>query len=82
MSTYELDKLLFEVQPPERWAEFKADPRAVVQRYRLTPEEAHAVLEVNATAMRRLGAQPYLLRFFTSRSGMSNAEFVRQLEEA
>jgi hypothetical protein len=82
MSRYELDKLLYEIQDPSRWEEFRSEPERVVGRYQLSPEERSAVVAVDATSLRRLGAQPYLLRFFTSRAGMSNDEFIRQIELA
>ena len=81
MSAYRINKLLFDLQmEPGLWDEFKASGAAVADRYRLDPEEARAVIDVDATALSRLGAQPYLLRFYTVRQGMSNEELIRQLE--
>ncbi|HLI27163.1 MAG TPA: hypothetical protein VKZ60_08840 [Chloroflexota bacterium] len=83
MSAYRINKLLFDLQmKPELFDEFLAHPEAVADRYHLTPEEARAVIEVDATALSRLGTQPYLLRFYTVRRGMSNEELIRQLELA
>ena len=81
MSAYRINKLLFDLQmEPGLWDEFKAAGAAVADRYRLAADEARAVVDVDATALSRLGAQPYLLRFYTVRQGMSNEELIRQLE--
>jgi hypothetical protein len=83
MSAYRVNKLLFDLQmQPELWEEFTKNPQKVADQYRLSPEEAAAVINVDATAMSRLGVQPYLLRFYTVRRGMSNEELIRQLELA
>src|SRR5438067_3952901 len=66
MSVYRVNKLLFDLQmQPSVQEEFKTSFDALADRYRLTPEEARAVREVDATALSRMGVQPYLLRFFT-----------------
>ncbi|HZU04860.1 MAG TPA: hypothetical protein VFB73_02720 [Chloroflexota bacterium] len=83
MSAYRVNKLLFDLQmQPTLWEEFTQNPQKVADQYRLSPEEAAAVINVDATAMSRLGVQPYLLRFYTVRRGMSNEELIRQLERA
>ncbi|HWP30081.1 MAG TPA: hypothetical protein VNM50_11150 [Chloroflexota bacterium] len=83
MSVYRVNKLLFDLQAqPALWDEFRTNFEALAARYGLTPEEARAVREVDATALSRLGVQPYLLRFYTVQQGMSNEEFIRQLELA
>jgi hypothetical protein len=83
VSAYRVNKLLFDLQmQPALWDEFKTAPGRVADRYRLTPDEAAAVVSVDATALSRLGVQPYLLRFYTVRQGMSNEELIRQLELA
>ncbi len=83
MSVYRVNKLLFDLQmQPSLQEEFKANFEGLADRYRLTPEEARALREVNATELSRMGVQPYLLRFFTVAHGMGNEEFIRQLERA
>jgi hypothetical protein len=83
MSVYRVNKLLFDLQmQPSVQEEFKTDFAALADRYRLTPEEARAVREVDATALSRMGVQPYLLRFFTVAQGVSNAALIEQLERA
>ncbi len=83
MSAYRINKLLFDLQmEPGLWEEFKSNGASVADRYRLDAEETQAVTAVDATALSRLGAQPYLLRFYTVRQGMSNEELIRQLELA
>jgi hypothetical protein len=83
MSAYQLNRLLFDLQmKPGLWDEFAASPQAVTDRYGLDVDEARAVVAVDATAMSRQGVQPYLLRFYTVRQGMSNDELIRQLELA
>ncbi len=83
MSAYRINRLLFDLQmKPGLWDEFQASPGVVADRYHLDADEARAVIEVDATALSRLGVQPYLLRFYTVRSGMSNEELIRQIELA
>ena len=83
MSAYRINRLLFDLQmKPGMWDEFQASPQMVVDQYQLAPEEARAVVETDATSLSRLGVQPYLLRFYTVRRGMSNEELIRQLELA
>lgn len=83
MSAYRINKLLFDLQmQPGLFDEFVAAPAAITDRYRLSAEEARAVTEVDATTLSRLGTQPYLLRFYTVRRGMSNDELIRQVELA
>src|SRR5689334_22842825 len=83
MSVYRVNKLLFDLQmQPGVQEAFKSSFDALADRYRLTPEEARAVREVDATTLSRMGVQPYLLRFFTVAQGMSNDELIRQLERA
>ena len=83
MSVYRVNKLLFDLQmQPSVQEEFKSNFDALADRYRLTPEEARAVREVDATVLSRMGVQPYLLRFFTVAQGVSNDELIRQLELA
>ena len=81
MSAYRINKLLFDLQmEPGLFDEFVATPEGVTDRYRLTTDEARAVVAVDATTLSRLGTQPYLLRFYTVRRGMSNEELIRQLD--
>ncbi|HLH26050.1 MAG TPA: hypothetical protein VK066_26335 [Chloroflexota bacterium] len=83
MSVYRVNKLLFDLQmQPTVQEEFKTNFAALADRYRLTPEEARAIREVDATALSRMGVQPYLLRFFTVAQGVSNADLIEQLERA
>jgi hypothetical protein len=83
VSVYRVNKLMFDLQmQPGLGDEFKRDFAAVAARYGLTDEEARALRDVDATNLSRLGAQPYLLRFYTVQQGMGNDEFIRQLELA
>jgi hypothetical protein len=83
MSAYQVNRLLFDLQMnPSLWDEFKTAPRAVAERYELSPAEAAAVIGVDAMTLTRQGVQPYLLRFYTVRQGMSNEELIRQIELA
>jgi hypothetical protein len=83
VSVYRINKLMYDLgAQPGLWDEFKSDYAGVGARYGLTDEEARALGEVDATALSRLGVQPYLLRFYTVQQGMSNDEFIRQIERA
>jgi hypothetical protein len=83
MSVYRVNKLLFDLQmQPTVQEEFKSNFDALADRYRLNAEEARAIRDVDATTLSRMGAQPYLLRFFTVAQGVSNVDLIEQLERA
>lgn len=83
MSVYRVNKLLFDLQmQADVQQAFKTNFASLADRYRLTPEEARAVHEVDATVLSRMGVQPYLLRFFTVAQGVGNQELIDQIERA
>jgi hypothetical protein len=71
MSTFQLDKLLYQLNAnSETFAAFTSNPRAVLDGYELTNEERLAVTERNLSALSDLGANGYLTLGFAARLGM------------
>ena len=80
MRDYWLNKLFFDIQQPELAAQYKKDREAVLSRYPLSAELRRAVLSDDlATLAPHVNA--YLLRFYFAICGMSDAEFIRRLNE-
>ena len=71
MSVYQMKKLLRDLLERTRLEQFESDPDPILTCYELTPDEARAVRDVNPRALWELGAQPYLIRFYTARRGIS-----------
>ena len=78
MRDYWLSKLCFDLLEPARAAEYRHDREAVLKRYPLKPEVRAALLEDDAAFLARL-INPYLLRFYFSAVGMSDADFIARL---
>ena len=62
MSSYQLNKLLYNLKNAERVKEFLQDPEHLLESYRLSPEEIRALESEDLTALFRLGANPYMIR--------------------
>lgn len=79
MSTdYALSKLFFDLQNPAAAAAYRADREAVLARYDLEPGVRRAVLADDvATLAPRVN--PYLLRYYCTAAGMSDADFLAQI---
>ena len=71
MSAYQMNKLLRDLLDRTSLERFESDPDPILAAYELTPDEARAVRDVDARALWQLGAQPYLIRFYTARRGIS-----------
>ncbi len=59
---------------------FTTDPDAYLSRFELTDRERAALRERNILELWDLGAQPYILRAFQRRNGISDEDFNRALE--
>jgi Aromatic-ring-opening dioxygenase LigAB, LigA subunit len=78
MTDYWLSKLFFDLQQVELRARYRADRRAVIERYPLNPEAVAALLRDDVAALAPL-VNPYLLRYYFSYIGMPDNEFMRAL---
>jgi hypothetical protein len=78
MTDYWLSKMFFDLQGPRAVAEYRANREAVIERYPLAPEIRAAVL-ADDVAVLAPRVNPYLLRYYFSCVGMSDADFITQL---
>lgn len=78
MTDYWLSKLLFDLQSPEKRAEWTADQDAVLAAYPLRPEIRRAVLDCDV-AILAAHVNAYLLRFYLSSTGMKDDELMARL---
>jgi hypothetical protein len=78
MTDYWLSKMFFDLQGPRAVGEYRADRQAVIARYPLAPEVRAAVLadDIEFLAPR---VNAYLLRYYFSCVGMSDADFIARL---
>jgi protocatechuate 4,5-dioxygenase alpha chain len=58
---------------------FASDPDAYLARFDLTQEERVAIRDKDILALWDLGAQPYILRGFQRRTGISDDDFNKAL---
>ena len=71
MSTFALDKLLFQLNADQTLFDaFRADPQSVVKRYDLSEAERSAVLGHSLSALHQLGANGYVLVGFAAHLGL------------
>jgi hypothetical protein len=75
---YWLSKLMFDLQDPASAALWKADRVAILDRYPLRPEIRKAVLQDDIELLSR-HVNAYLLRFYFTICGMTDAEFISGL---
>jgi hypothetical protein len=75
---YALSKLFFDLQNGAAAAEYRADRAGVIARYDLDPAVRAALLadDVAALAPR---VNPYLLRYYCTAAGMSDADFLAKI---
>lgn len=78
MTDYWLSKLLFDLQSPDKKAEWNADQDAVLRDYPLRPEIRRAVLDCDVAVL-AAHVNPYLLRFYLSGTGMKDDELLARL---
>jgi hypothetical protein len=80
MRDYWLSKLFFDLQQPALAAEFKADRKAVYEKYPLEERVKKALMEDDAPFLAQR-TNPYLLRYYFFATGMKDAEFARKLRD-
>jgi len=78
MTDYWLSKLFFDLQTPARAAAYRADRDSILKDYPLNAEVRAAILTDDVAYLARL-VNPYLLRFYFSSAGMSDADFIAKL---
>ena len=78
MTDYWLSKLLFDLQTPDHMNKWKHDPYPVLKHYPLDEKMKNAVLSNDLETMAP-HVNPYLLRFYFSLSGMTDAELLARL---
>ena len=80
MTDYWLNKLFFDLQQPDKAAQFKSDMAAVLSAYPLKPALREALLSDDLAAIAP-HANAYLLRFYYAIRGVKDAEFIKRLNE-
>ena len=80
MSSYCLNKLVHEIQFPEKRARFDADPEKFLAGFDLTPEELAAVRERDVRALWLKGVNPYLLRVYQIWTRIGDDDYRAALE--
>lgn len=80
MTDYWLNKLFFDLQQPDKAAEFKRDKSAVLAHYPMKPELREAVIKDDIAAIAP-HSNAYLLRFYYAILGVKDPEFIHRLNE-
>jgi hypothetical protein len=80
MLHYNLNKLVHEIQFPERRADFDRDPEAFVAGFNLTDEEVAAVQGGDVRALWIMGVNPYLLRVYQIWKKISDEDYRAALD--
>ena len=80
MLHYQLNKLVHEIQFPDRRAMFDRDPEAFIDGFNLSPEEFAAVKDGDVRALWNMGVNPYLLRVYQIWKGISDDDYRAALE--
>ena len=81
MSLYQLQKLIYHVnRDPAARERYRREPKAFVQDYELSAEEAAAVLAVDVRRLYSFGVHSLLLRPFTLINKVSNEDYARALK--
>ena len=81
MSWYGMNQAMAELHLAANRELFGRDPDAYLQRFELTQQERKAVRDKDILALWDLGAQPYILRGFQRRNGISDEAFNDALAE-
>ncbi len=80
MLHYGLNKLVHEIQFPEKRAKFDEDPEAFLAGFDLTDEEVAAVQNGDVRALWNMGVNPYLLRVYQIWKKISDDDYRAALE--
>lgn len=80
MAGYALNKMVHDIQFPEKRARYEADSEAFLAGYDLEEDELRAVREGDIRALWQMGVNPYLLRVYQMWNKISDDDFESQLE--
>ena len=75
MRDYSLNHFFFEMQKADVRSRYAADPKGVMDAFRLSPQ-AQLAVRVQDMAFLAARTNPYLLRFYFGYIGMSDADFI------
>jgi hypothetical protein len=78
VTDYWLNKLFFDLQQPDKAAEFKRDRSAVLAQYPMKPELYDAIIKDDIEVIQK-HANAYLLRFYYAILGVRDPEFIQRL---
>jgi Aromatic-ring-opening dioxygenase LigAB, LigA subunit len=82
MSLYQMQKFLFDInRDPDLQGEFRADTKALLDRYQLTVEERAALETGNIGLIYVLGANGQLLMHYAALLGMPWADYIAAMRD-
>lgn len=81
MSWYAMNQAMAELHLSDNRELFASDPEAYLARFELTDRERAAIRGRDVLALWDLGAQPYILRAFQRRNGISDEAFNEALKD-
>jgi len=81
MSWYAMNQAMAELHAAANRELFASDPETYLARFELTEGERAALRERNILELWDLGAQPYILRAFQRRNGISDEDFNKALAD-
>ena len=80
MSLYFVQKLFYHLNVDSNATKrFQRDPEGMLADYRLSPDEARAILSVDLATLYQLGVHPLLLRPFATLKGIGMPEYRKAL---
>ena len=79
MSWYGMNQAMAELHLAANRQLFAEEPEVYLDRFELTPSEREAVRQHDVLKLWDLGAQPYILRGFQRRVGISDQAFNQAL---
>ncbi|HEX6511248.1 MAG TPA: hypothetical protein VF157_03045 [Chloroflexota bacterium] len=81
MSWYGMNQAMAELHLAANRELFSSNADAYLSRFELNADERRAIRDKDVLALWDLGAQPYILRAFQRRNGISDEDFNRALVE-
>ena len=81
MSWYGMNEAMVELRVAANRELFGSDPDSYLARFELDDRERQAVRRKDVLALWDMGAQPYILRGFQRRTGISDEDFNAALKD-
>ncbi|MDE3076716.1 MAG: hypothetical protein KGJ86_14960 [Chloroflexota bacterium] len=81
MSWFWMNQAMADLHVAANRERFATDPDGYLAGYQLTDEERRAIKNRDILKLWDLGAQPYIMRGFQRRTGMSDSEFRAALKD-